>query len=110
MNYVLKILSVVGTISEEDVIYLILKMIQQSESETDRTRFSTEILRMGIKAIPQLVDALGKEEIPIRKASAELLLEFGALAVPYLKQDEHLDDSNVRFWKSKILKVLNQKN
>ena len=47
---------------------------------------------------------LGKEEIPIRKASAELLLEFGALAVPYLKQDEHLDDSNVRFWKSKILK------
>ena len=106
----LKILSVVGTISEEDVIYLILKMIQQSESETDRTRFSTEILRMGIKAIPQLVDALGKEEIPIRKASAELLLEFGALAVPYLKQDEHLDDSNVRFWKSKILKVLNQKN
>ena len=84
--------------------------VQQSESETDRTRFSQEILRMGIKAIPQLVNALGKEEIPIRKASAELLLEFGALAVPYLKQEHHGDDSNVKFWKSKILKVLSQKN
>ena len=106
----LKILSVVGTIAEEDVIYLILKMIEQSNSESDRTRFSQEILRMGLKAIPQLVNVLGKDEIPIRKASAELLLEFGALAVPYLKQEQHHDDANVKFWKNKILKALRQKN
>ena len=46
----------------------------------------------------------------MEKASAELLLEFGTLAVPYLKQENHADDSNVKFWKSKILKVLSQKN
>lgn len=106
----LKILSVIGTIAEEDVIYLILKMIQQSDSESDRTRFSQEVFRMGIKAIPQLINALGIEEIPIRKAAAELLLEFGVLAVPYLKREEPHDDPNMKFWKAKILKALQKKS
>ena len=46
----------------------------------------------------------------MEKASAELLLEFGTLAVPYLKQENHGDDSNVTFWESEILKILSQKN
>lgn len=106
----LKILSVIGAIAEEDVIYLILKMIQQSRSDAERTRFSQEVFRMGVKAIPQLISALGIEEIPVRKAAAELLLEFGALAVPYLQNEEASDDPNIRFWKNKILKSVSKKS
>ena len=46
----------------------------------------------------------------MEKASAELLLEFGTLAVPYSKQENHADDYNVKFGKSEILKILSQKH
>jgi HEAT repeat protein len=100
----LKILSVLGTLGEESVIPLILNILNNASSVAERNSFSKEIFRMGPGVIGQLVVCLSLEEVALRTVAAELLLEFGGLAVPRLKKELESTDKNRRYWASKILK------
>ena len=98
------ILSVLGMLSEQDVIPSILEILNRDPSEDKKQLYYKSVFKMGIEAIPALIKALGAEEPSKRQLSAEILLEFGGLAVSYLKKSQHSPEPNVRYWSSKILK------
>jgi hypothetical protein len=55
--------------------------------------------------VPRLIKHLAHEEPILRKVAAELLLEFGSLAVPELKKELVGRDPNRKYWAAKILKT-----
>ena len=98
------ILSILGMLSEQDVIPSILDILSHDLSEPKRQLYYQCVFKMGVEAIPPLIQSLDDEEPMKRKLSAQLLLEFGALAVGYLKKSQHSSETNVRYWSTKILK------
>jgi HEAT repeat protein len=99
-----RILSVLGVLSEEDVIPSILRILAKDPSESERGLYHRCVFQMGLDAIPPLIEALGNEDVALRKIAAQLLLEFGALAVVHLKKSQHSSDPNLKYWSTKILK------
>jgi HEAT repeat protein len=104
-DFRLKILSILGVFGEDDVVPVILKMMCTAANEAERDIYSREIFRMGIGVVPRLIKHLAHEEPILRKVAAELLLEFGSLAVPELKKELVGRDPNRKYWAAKILKT-----
>jgi HEAT repeat protein len=104
----LKLLSLVGVLSENAVIPLILKLIEGAPTDSQRRSCFLEVLRMGPPAIPKLMEALGFRDIPLRRISAEVLVEFGSLAVPHLTEGLEEGNANKKFWIQKILKAIHE--
>jgi len=107
----LKLLTVLAALEDNDeLVYHILKMMTEAQEEQEASTYAREILKLGMDAVPALIAALGREEIPTRKTAAEMLLEFGSLAVEPLKNevDDPNADPNRKFWAGKILKTMQQ--
>ena len=99
-----KALSVLGSLSEDDVIPSILKILSKEPGESEKALYHRCVFEMGLEAIEPLIAALGGVEVGYRKAAAQLLLEFGGLAIVHLKKSQHSSDANVKYWSTKILK------
>jgi HEAT repeat protein len=101
-----KAILALGEIDDDEAIPVLLKAMARSESREDQARALNLLAGQGPRIIPALIEALGHDEVGVRKASAEVLEKAGGAALPYLRTATLEKDQNVRFWAKKLLKRL----
>ncbi|MBW7875871.1 MAG: HEAT repeat domain-containing protein [Candidatus Cloacimonetes bacterium] len=93
-------------LSDGDGIADILETCLKLDTEEQRSWVISEIIKSGVAYIPSLIETLGHQTPAMRRMAAEVLLEFGPMAIADLKLAQMDSDPNRRFMASKILKEL----
>jgi HEAT repeat protein len=102
------LLNGIWKLSEGDGILDILETCLKLDTEEQRSWVIAEIIKSGVAYIPSLIEHLGHQTPALRRMAAEVLMEFGPLAVADLKLAQMDSDTNRRFMATKILKELSQ--